>query len=58
MGPDALGVREKGHELDPQVGVGNVRSGSVLMQVATSWLCGRRRRESSSVNCAPLQSSR
>jgi hypothetical protein len=30
IGPDSLRVKEKGHELDPQVGIGNVRSGSVL----------------------------
>jgi hypothetical protein len=27
--PDSLRVKEKGHELDPQVGIGNRRSGSV-----------------------------
>ena len=30
LGTDSLRVKEKGHELDPQVGIGNVRSGSVL----------------------------
>jgi hypothetical protein len=29
IGPDSLRVKEKGHELDPQVGIGNRRSGSV-----------------------------
>ena len=29
IGTDSLRVKEKGHELDPQVGIGNVRSGSV-----------------------------
>ena len=29
IGPDSLRVREKGHELDPKVGIGNVRSGAV-----------------------------
>ena len=29
IGPDSLRVREKGHELDPKVGIGNVRTGSV-----------------------------
>jgi hypothetical protein len=29
IGPDSLRVKEKGHELDPQVGIGNVRTGSV-----------------------------
>ena len=29
IGPDSLRVKEKGHELDPQVGVGNVRTGPV-----------------------------
>jgi hypothetical protein len=30
IGPDALRVKENGHELDPQVGIGNARSGSVI----------------------------
>ena len=29
IGPDSLRVKEKGHELDPQVGIGNVRTGPV-----------------------------
>jgi hypothetical protein len=29
IGPDSLRVKEKGRELDPQVGIGNWRSGSV-----------------------------
>jgi len=29
IGPDSLRVKEKGHELDPKVGIGNVRSGAV-----------------------------
>lgn len=29
IGPDSLRVKEKGHELDPQVGIGNERTGSV-----------------------------
>ena len=29
IGPDSLRVKEKGHELDPQVGIGNVRTGSI-----------------------------
>jgi len=29
IGPDSLRVKEKGHELDSQVGIGNVRTGSV-----------------------------
>jgi hypothetical protein len=29
IGPDSLRVKEKGHELDPKVGIGNVRTGSV-----------------------------
>ena len=30
IGPDTLRVKEKGHELDPMVGIGKVRDGSVL----------------------------
>ena len=29
IGADSLRVREKGHELDPMVGIGNIRTGSV-----------------------------
>jgi hypothetical protein len=29
IGPDSLRVKEKGHEFDPKVGIGNVRGGSV-----------------------------
>ncbi len=29
IGPDSLRVKEKGHELDPQVGIGNARTGPV-----------------------------
>ena len=34
IGPDTLRVKEKGHELDPQVGIGNVRGGSVQHAVS------------------------
>jgi hypothetical protein len=29
IGPDSLRVKEKGHELDPKVGIGNERTGPV-----------------------------
>jgi hypothetical protein len=29
VGPDSLRVKEKGHELDPMVGIGNRRAGPV-----------------------------